>query len=66
MSDLPDCSFPIPSRPFSPPSRSRTTPITNITGFKNARVDQLCKDYDKMFDVKARIRAIQEIDSLGN
>jgi len=36
----------------------------NITGFKNARVDQLCAAYDKMFDVKERIRAIQEIDGL--
>ena len=25
----------------------------NITGFKNARVDELCKQYDKTFDVEA-------------
>ncbi len=36
----------------------------NITGFKNARVDQLDEAYDKMFDVKQRIRAIQEIDGI--
>jgi microcin C transport system substrate-binding protein len=36
----------------------------NITGFKNARVDQLCEAYDKMFDVQSRIRAIREIDGI--
>jgi microcin C transport system substrate-binding protein len=36
----------------------------NITGFKNARVDQLDEAYDKMFDVKQRIKAIQEIDGI--
>jgi microcin C transport system substrate-binding protein len=37
---------------------------TNITGFKNARVDQLCAAYDKMFDVKERVRVLQEIDGI--
>ncbi len=36
----------------------------NVTGFKNARVDQLCRDYDKMFDEKQRIKTIQEIDGI--
>ena len=36
----------------------------NITGFKNARVDQLCKEYDKMFNVEERIRANREIDGI--
>ena len=36
----------------------------NITGFKNARVDQICKAYDKMFDVQERISAIREIDGI--
>jgi microcin C transport system substrate-binding protein len=36
----------------------------NITGFKNARVDELCAAYDKMFDVQQRIRAIREIDGI--
>jgi len=36
----------------------------NITGFKNARVDELCAAYDKLFDVQERIRAIQEIDGI--
>ena len=36
----------------------------NITAFKNARVDQLCAAYDKMFDVKERVRAMQEVDGI--
>ena len=36
----------------------------NITGFKNARVDELCKQYDTMFNVNDRIKAIREIDNL--
>jgi len=36
----------------------------NITGFKNARVDTLCDEYDKMFAVEERVRAIREIDGL--
>jgi microcin C transport system substrate-binding protein len=36
----------------------------NITGFKNARVDQLCVAYDKMFDVRQRIGAMREIDGI--
>jgi microcin C transport system substrate-binding protein len=36
----------------------------NITGFKNPRVDQICAAYDKMFDVKARISAMREVDGI--
>ncbi len=36
----------------------------NITGFKNARVDELCKQYDRMFSAADRIRAIREIDAI--
>jgi microcin C transport system substrate-binding protein len=36
----------------------------NVTGFKNARVDQLCADYDKMFDVQERVRVIREMDKI--
>jgi len=37
----------------------------NITGFKNARVDELCKQYDVSFDPQERIRIIREIDGLA-
>jgi microcin C transport system substrate-binding protein len=36
----------------------------NITGFKNARVDELDKQYDKTFNVADRIRIIREIDGI--
>jgi microcin C transport system substrate-binding protein len=36
----------------------------NITGFKDARVDEICKQYDTMFNIQDRIRAIQEIDGI--
>jgi microcin C transport system substrate-binding protein len=36
----------------------------NITGFKNARVDEICSLYDKMFSVEERIRAVREVDGI--
>ncbi len=36
----------------------------NVTGFKSARVDELCKLYDKSFDTQERIRIIREIDGI--
>jgi microcin C transport system substrate-binding protein len=40
------------------------TDNNNVTGFKNARVDELCAAYDKMFDLQQRIEAIREIDGI--
>jgi microcin C transport system substrate-binding protein len=36
----------------------------NITGFKNARVDELLKEYDALFKVEDRIRVVREIDGI--
>ena len=36
----------------------------NITGFKNARVDEILDEYDSMFDVEERIAAIREVDGI--
>jgi microcin C transport system substrate-binding protein len=36
----------------------------NITGFKNTRVDELCKKYDVSFDAQERINIIREIDGI--
>lgn len=36
----------------------------NIPGFKNARVDELCRIYDTTFSRKEQIKIIQEIDKL--
>lgn len=36
----------------------------NVTGFANARVDELCTEYDKCYDVNRRIEIIREIDGI--
>ncbi|MBL8005354.1 MAG: hypothetical protein JNL36_09675 [Candidatus Kapabacteria bacterium] len=37
----------------------------NIQGFKNKRVDELCDEYDRTFDVKRQVEIIQEIDKIA-
>jgi len=36
----------------------------NISGFKNARVDELCEEYDITFDQARRVEIIREIDGI--
>jgi microcin C transport system substrate-binding protein len=36
----------------------------NITGFKNARVDELIKEYDLAYEIDDRVRILQEVDGL--
>lgn len=36
----------------------------NISGFKNARVDELCEEYDVTFDQARRVEIIREIDGI--
>jgi microcin C transport system substrate-binding protein len=36
----------------------------NITGFENARVDQICAAYDKMFNEQERVKAMREVDKI--
>jgi len=36
----------------------------NISGFKNARVDELLEEYDKTFDQARRVEIIREIDGI--
>jgi microcin C transport system substrate-binding protein len=56
-------TFPNPETSFS--SRLADSPNSNnITGFKNARVDQLLENYDKEFDQQKRIAIIREIDGI--
>ena len=55
--------FPDPETMFS----SRLADVNNsnnITGFKNARVDALLKEYDEAFDPKQRVAIVREIDGL--
>jgi microcin C transport system substrate-binding protein len=37
---------------------------TNITGVKNARIDEICAEYNVTFDQKKREKQIQEIDGI--
>jgi ABC-type oligopeptide transport system substrate-binding subunit len=55
--------FPNPETQFLSPLADQKN-NNNITGFKNARVDELCKQYDVTFDPQERIRIIREIDGL--
>jgi microcin C transport system substrate-binding protein len=41
-----------------------STSNNNVTGFKNKRVDELCTEYDRAYDVKRRIEIVREIDGL--
>jgi microcin C transport system substrate-binding protein len=36
----------------------------NITGVKNARIDEIAEQYDRMFDLDERVAAIREIDGI--
>jgi len=36
----------------------------NFTGFKDPRLDELCREYDQAFDMKDRVRVIREIDGI--
>jgi microcin C transport system substrate-binding protein len=36
----------------------------NISGFKDKRIDEICDEYDKSFDVKKRTALLQELDGI--
>jgi microcin C transport system substrate-binding protein len=36
----------------------------NITGFKNARADQIIEEYNKEFDFNKRVKLLQELDGI--
>jgi microcin C transport system substrate-binding protein len=56
--------FPNPETLFSS-SLADQDNNNNITGFKNARVDELLKQYDVEFDQQKRVDIIREIDGLS-
>jgi len=55
--------FPMPEQ-FWESSQADKKASTNITGFKNARVDEIIKAYDLEFDVRKRAELLQEIDGI--
>ena len=36
----------------------------NVTGFRSERVDELCAEYDREYDVQKRVELVQQIDAL--
>jgi len=58
------------STPFPPPEEHYHSKFAdekntnNMWGFKNERVDQICEEYNKEYDLKKRIKLIQELDSI--
>jgi microcin C transport system substrate-binding protein len=56
-------TFPNPETQFSS-SLADAPNNNNVTGFKNARVDELLGAYDREFDPQQRIAIIQEIDGI--
>ena len=55
--------FPNPETSFQA-SLADQNDNNNITGFKNARADEIFKQYDTMFNAEDRIKAVQEVDGL--
>jgi len=76
MKDLDERNFKVlggvkfTSTPFPPPEEHYHSKFAdkkntnNIWGFKNKRVDQICEEYNKEYDLKNRIKLIQELDSI--
>ena len=55
--------FPLPEQFFHSKQADQKS-STNITGFKNARVDEIIALYDKEFDVKKRAALLKELDGI--
>jgi microcin C transport system substrate-binding protein len=55
--------FPNPETSYAS-SLADVNNTNNITGFKNARVDELLPIYDKEFDTQKRVAIIREIDGI--
>lgn len=56
-------TFPNPESSWSSSLASQKD-NNNITAFANPRVDALCKEYDREYDLQRRIEIIQEIDGI--
>lgn len=55
--------FPFPSQ-FYDSKLADQKSSNNVTGFKNARVDQILKTYESEFDLKTRITLLRELDGI--
>jgi microcin C transport system substrate-binding protein len=55
--------FPLPSQ-FYDSKLADQKSSNNVTGFKNARVDQILKEYELEFDLQKRITLLRELDGI--
>src|SRR5262249_16142070 len=55
--------FPLPAQ-FFESAQADQKASTNITGFKNARVDEILKLYEKEFDLRKRVALLRELDGI--
>jgi microcin C transport system substrate-binding protein len=55
--------FPVPEQFWSSEQADKIA-SSNITGFKNARVDEIIKAYDLEFDVQKRAALLKELDGI--
>ena len=55
--------FPLPAQ-FWDSEQADQKASTNVTGFKNARVDEILKLYEKEFDVQKRAVLLRELDGI--
>src|SRR5262245_6600424 len=55
--------FPEPSQ-FFDSAQADQKASTNVTGFKNQRVDEILKLYEREFDLQKRAALLQELDGI--
>ena len=55
--------FPLPSQ-FYESGQADQKATNNVTGFKNARADEILKVYETEFDLAKRVTLLQELDAL--
>jgi microcin C transport system substrate-binding protein len=55
--------FPMPSVEYKS-KLADPNDTNNISGFKDKRIDEICDEYDKSFDVKKRTALLQELDGI--
>jgi microcin C transport system substrate-binding protein len=55
--------FPLPSQFFDSAQADQKS-SNNVTGFKNARVDEILKLYEAEFDLSKRVALLQELDGI--
>lgn len=55
--------FPLPGPEFES-KMADLDDTTNISGFKDKRIDEICKEYDASFDINKRTELLRELDGI--